>query len=344
MAKIKTNEIPSILSFEKKLVPSDGRLYGVQWKDRLNNGQHLSLQEISVRGTNSSRLKKAMKDDPAKLDHDVENANLQTIDTCALSNEQDTLKLSFTLKILGNVENPTSCNSEDFLISYQKAVNQYKIEEGFTELAKRYATNIANARYLWRNRAGTDQIEVTVNVLNRDDNSSWTFDAKKINTRHFDHDNPDILSLADKLSAVWCGERDFLLIEIIVCAQIGFSQPVYPSQELILNKGNSKLNKSRVLYQLDGTAGIHTQKIGNALRTIDTWYPGYENANLGPIAIEPYGSVTSLGKAFRHPKEKADFYTLFDRFSRGGTLERNERHYVMATLLRGGVFGKSAAE
>ena len=89
-------------------------------------------------------------------------------------------------------------------------------------------------------------------------------------------------------------------------------------------------------------AGIHSQKIGNALRTIDTWYPvDEENGNIGPIAVEPYGSVTSQGKAYRQPKQKADFYNLLDDWVlKDKAPEMGNQHYVMATLIRGGVFGE----
>jgi len=78
--------------------------------------------------------------------------------------------------------------------------------------------------------------------------------------------------------------------------------------------------------------------------TIDTWYPEFNNpeTSVGPIAIEPYGSVTNLGKAFRTPVDKQDFYTFFDKWARGDTsLSEEEKHYVMAVLVRGGVFGES---
>jgi CRISPR-associated protein Csy3 len=89
---------------------------------------------------------------------------------------------------------------------------------------------------------------------------------------------------------------------------------------------------------------MHSQKLGNALRTIDTWYPEYSLSN-GPIAIEPYGAVTNLGKAYRNPKEKADFYTLFDRYSMGEEFaNEDEANYVMAVLVRGGVFGQSGKD
>jgi len=90
---------------------------------------------------------------------------------------------------------------------------------------------------------------------------------------------------------------------------------------------------------------MHSQKIGNALRTIDTWYPALDDVTTGPIAVEPYGAVTNLGKAYRNPKDKADFFTLFDRFACGEDLSsKDDKHYVMAVLVRGGVFGESGKD
>ena len=103
--------------------------------------------------------------------------------------------------------------------------------------------------------------------------------------------------------------------------------------------------KSKVLYQVNDMAAMHSQKIGNALRTIDTWYPEYGEPGIGPIAVEPYGAVTTLGKTFRSPKEKVDFYTLFDDWSTGTAPENEtDKDYVMAVLVRGGVFGASGKE
>lgn len=95
----KNNNTVSVLAFEKKLVPSDGYMYGTNWHDR-SKQVPLKLTEKSVRGTISNRLKPAIKNDPVKLNAEVEKANLQTVDTCALSPEHDTLQLRFTLKFL----------------------------------------------------------------------------------------------------------------------------------------------------------------------------------------------------------------------------------------------------
>lgn len=344
MAKSK---IASVLAFEKKLVPSDGFMYGTTWENRSDTEKvvPLKLQEKSVRGTISNRLKAAIKNDPLKLNAEVEKPNLQRVDSCALGTDQDTLKLHFTLKVLAGVEQPSACNSKEFNETYQKAAKQYIETEGFNELAQRYATNIANARFLWRNRVGAENIEVQVKILNDESDQEWLFDATKLSTRNFDSSHPEIDQLAKKIAEALSGRTAFLLLDINAYAQVGKAQDVYPSEELVLDKNNSKTGKSKILYQINDVAGMHSQKIGNALRTIDTWYPDYDEANIGPIAIEPYGAVTNLGTAYRNPKAKADFFTLFDTFATGETLEnKNDEHYVMAVLVRGGVFGESGKD
>ena len=70
-------------------------------------------------------------------------------------------------------------------------------------------------------------------------------------------------------------------------------------------------------------------------------YPDAAELELGPIAVEPYGSVTSKGKAYRQPKQKMDFYTLLDNWvTKDKKPDTEQQHYVIATLIRGGVFGE----
>lgn len=340
MAKAK-KDIASVLAFEKKLVPSDGFMYGTTWEQRYSDITPLNLKEKSVRGTISNRIKAS---DALKLDAKVENPNLQRVDSCALGENQDTLKLHFTLKVLSGVETPSACNHAEFQGKYTQAVKGYIEKDGFKTLAKRYAINIANGRFLWRNRVGVEQLEVVVKIGKA---STWTFDAATISTRNFDTTTPEIEAVAEQIAKALSGETDFLLLEIDAYAQVGKAQDVYPSEELVLDKSNGKNTKSKILYHVNDVAAMHSQKIGNALRTIDTWYPDFVNVatTTGAIAIEPYGAVTNLGIAYRNPKAKADFFTLFDKFALGETLDTAEdEHYVMAVLVRGGVFGESGKE
>ncbi|MDF7675752.1 type I-F CRISPR-associated protein Csy3 [Neisseriaceae bacterium ESL0693] len=341
MAEKNNKPIPSVLAFEKKLVPSDGYLYGTNWDKRTEDtATPLKLIEKSVRGTISNRLKDKDRNNELKLDPDIENANLQKVDACALGERQDTLKLSFTLKVLGNITQPCACNNEQFARSYPEVAKNYIDRYGFTELARRYACNIANARFLWRNRVGAEAIEVHVKA---GDKLELTFDALQYRLNDFDAIDKDIETLAGLIAQALCGYQTPLILEIVAYARIGLAQEVYPSEELVLDKSKEKGRKSKILYAVDDVAAMHSQKIGNALRTIDTWYQEYADLNQ-PIAIEPYGAVTNRGKAYRQPKTD-DFYTLFDQYALGVPLKDvNQEHYVMAVLVRGGVFGSSGKE
>ena len=342
MAK-KSNEMASVLAFEKKLVPSDGMLYGTTWEQK-DNLRPIQLHKKSVRGTISNRLKETVQKDPAKLNAEVEKANLQTVDAASLALNEDTLAVKFTLKVLAGAQIPSACNNDTHNRRIQNMGKQYIEKIGFSELAKRYAQNLANARFIWRNRLGAENLEVKVVCLA--EQKEWTFAPYDYSLKKFADADDKTKELAVLIEEALAGKRDYLFLEIIAFAKLGEGQEVYPSEELVLDKG--KGTKSKVLYEVEGTAGLHSQKIGNALRTIDTWYPEYgTESGIGPIAVEPYGAVTNLGKAYRNPKDKVDFYTLFDQYTSTDDVSfngENEAHYMMAVLVRGGVFGQSGKE
>lgn len=329
-------EFPSVLAYEKKLVPSDGRMYAVMYSDRKNpDAVPLKLHVKAVRGTISNRLAKKIEDDPAKIDAEVEKANLQTVDHCALPANCDTLRLQFTLKVLPGIQNPSACNVASFQETCKRAIDSYAERTKFKELGKRYATNLANGRFLWRNRLGAEELEVTVSQLKGGTiEKRWAFDGWKIGLKNFEDES--VNELGELISKTLSGENSYLLLSVEAHAKIGCGQEVYPSQELVTKSDE----KSKVLYSVDGIAAMHSQKIGNAIRTIDTWYE--DGTEVPPIAVESYGAVTNLGVAFRTPNKKNDFYSLFDSFGMGQSIAPDQEHYVVAMLVRGGVFGKSS--
>lgn len=322
----------SVLAFERKLANSDALMFAGKWDD-INGGvwQPIHIQEKAVRGTISNRLKNAIASDPAKLDAEIQKANLQRVDVAALPMDADTLKVTFTLRVLGHLSTPSVCNDQEYQVALQDVIEGYISEYGFTELAARYAENLANGRFLWRNRVGAEAIKVHISSGEQ----RWTFDAQHYSLREFRQPDGDLQALAQVIESGLRGES-FVLLTVEAFVQLGAGQEVFPSQELVLDS-NSK--KSKVLYQVSDVAAMHSQKIGNALRTIDTWHPMVDS--LGAIAVEPYGSVTSRGVACRQPKEKMDFYTLLDKWvTKGDKPAVEQQHYVMAILIRGGVFGE----
>lgn len=332
---------PSVFAVERKLDPSDALFFAGSWDDRNNSGAWppVEIKVKSVRGTISNRLE-TKDQDPAKLDAAIENPNPQTVDVAALPSQADTLKVVFTLRVLSGTGQPSACNDADYQKKLMDTVGGYVEANGFGELARRYASNLANGRFLWRNRIGAETVEVQVaHLVGGQARNTWSFDALSFSLRDFAAPQQGATALDELAQLIGDGlaGKGHVLLQVSAYVRVGAGQEVFPSQELILDKARS--DKSRTLYEVDGTAGLHSQKVGNAIRTIDTWYP--EADELGPIAVEPYGSVTTRGKAYRQPR-KGDFYSLLDNWViHEKSLSIEQQHFVIATLIRGGVFSKA---
>lgn len=356
---------PSVLAFERKISPSDGTMFQAQWKERyeqvscrpnnekwmdihLNSVNYLAISEKSVRGTISNRLKPSISKDPLKLNAEIQKPNLQRVDSCSLSQDTDTLVLKFTAKVLGGLAKPSSCNSADFAERYKQSVVDYMAEHGCKQLAMRYLVNIVNARALWRNRIGANKIETVIKYKRNGAEKELKFDSisygfDDVDTSKLRPAHSTLKELADLIASVLRSDNDHLLLDVTIAAKIGAGQEVFPSEELVLDKSNSKNKKSKILYSVNGVAAMHSQKIGNAIRTIDTWYDDFGDNDFGAIAVEVYGAVTNFGIALRNPRSKTDFYTLFNKFVFNyESCEPHELHYVVAVLIRGGVFGESS--
>ena len=349
----------SVLAFERKLDPSDAIFSAGNWADRANSKAWLPVEvrEKAVRGTISNRQPAGTE--AAKLNAKMDVPNLQRVDVATLPSSADTLQARFTLRVLGGAGTPSACNSTAYLHKLISVLNNYADTSGFGELARRYAYNLANARFLWRNRVGAEMIEVQIRQLqNGVPAKTWVFNALDLSLRNFDApaasaETQTNLAELTKVIELGLAGGQFALLEVIAFARVGDGQEVFPSQELILDKGTSTAGlKSKTLYTVGdtpakrGPAAMHSQKIGNAIRTVDTWYPDEEGlGQAAPIAVEPYGSVTSQGKAYRQPKVHKDFYSLLDAWVlKDQVPESEQQHYVIANLIRGGVFGESGKD
>ena len=334
--------LPSMLSFERKLETSDGLMFASNWseKDQQEKWSSISIVKRQNRSTQSAYgIDDIKKTAPNPVSSDSDDANLPI--------GKDTLRVSFTLRIVGNLGEPYACNKPDFTRVINGKVKEFKESESIHDLAFRYAYNIANGRFLWRNRVSAEEVKIQVSL--QGDETPLTFNAYDFSLKNFEtgSDNKDLKRLADIIGEGLASDREngFAFVKVDAFVKLGDGQHVFPSQEM--NMGEKK----KKLFQLDGTAAMHNVKIGNAIRTIDTWYGDTmlikaegkgktETVPVDiklPIAVEPYGSVTQHGRAYR-PKEN-DLYTLMKSWVNGGAIERDQQKYVVANLIRGGVFG-----
>lgn len=344
-----TIKLPSMLSFDRKLECSDGLMYAGNWdykeKDIIDNKQgnqgNKDWMEVKIVGRQNRSTQSAYgiddikKTSPNPVSSDSDDANLPI--------DKDTLKVSFTLRVIGNLGSPFACNKPDFADAIKEKVSNFKQSDDIDDLSYRYAYNIANGRFLWRNRVGAEAIHIVVNddlEFNSYDFSLLKFDKKK---------DDNLGKLAAIIRECLIGdENTFALVSVVAYVKLGKGQHVFPSQEM--NMGEKK----KKLFQLEGCAAMHNVKIGNAIRTIDTWYGDEmliktegkgktETVDINtevkqPIAIEPYGSVTQHGRAYR-PK-KNDLYTLMLAWVNDNkNLKDEDKKFVVGNLIRGGVFG-----
>ena len=158
--------LPSVLAFSRKLEVSDALMTSGLWADidKTEQWQPISLHDKRNRATHSQYGAK---------DEDKSKPNLSWGDDATLPHDADTLRIKFTLRILGQLEEPTACNAPEFQEKVIQFVSVYRDEHQFKELATRYANNIVNGRFLWRNRVGAESISIKV----QHGKQTWLFDA-----------------------------------------------------------------------------------------------------------------------------------------------------------------------
>lgn len=230
-------------------------------------------------------------------------------------------------------------------------------EKPIHKLALRYARNVANGRFLWRNRTIAEQISVHV-TLGSKESTPLEFDAFKVPFNDFDTSySDDENKIADALEEGWSGSSSAIAPSIGVKAKIdlGIDGPVevFPSQNYLYDKDRGF---ARSLYcvgrapaslavehgaSFTGQAALRDQKIGNALRTIDTWYEAFQERKV-PIAVEPNGANLDAQEFFRQDKA----HSGFELMKQVGEIDpaSDEGLFLLACIIRGGVYSEGSKE
>jgi CRISPR-associated protein Csy3 len=324
--------LPSVLAFDRKLEPSDALMHSGNWINIKDDKPWLAIELFERRNRAvKSNFKQEVLEDEEELQKQIAEANLAWGDDAALAHDNDTLKISFSLRVVSGLSQPSVCNKVKFEKVFHERLKEFT-DTNLEVLANRYAYNIANGRFLWRNRVGAQNIKVIVKHSTL--SSPLEFDAYDFSLKNTSSEDASVNTLAHLIKSGLGGDENTLL-NISAYVNLGEGQRVWPSQEMVLNP--PKGEKSRHLFNLNGNAAMHCEKIGNALRTIDDWYP----AATSPIAIEAYGSVTQRGVA--HRSSKNDFKTLLLKWLNAediATISSDEKNFVVAMIIRGGVFGE----
>ena len=317
---------PKNFAQSRSINVSEGKMRQAIWETKTRDAAPLCVFDKSVLASKSYDMP------DKKVESEALQPNPQRGQACALSSEKDTLQVDFTVKVFPVAQQIHCCPSEEYLQCLTNLFDFAKKKNLYYKLAQLYVNNIANARFLWRNRRSAAQIETEIWM----NGEKFIFDSKEFHLDKFVYDNDNINKIAHAMSDAFAGNVDFLDLEVKCYARIGKGMEVFPSQEMTIDGDIGK-----VLFSYEGSAGIHSQKIGNAIRTIDVWYPDYKKYGFA-LPIEPYGVKRSLGLALR---TSSSFYKLIDMFiTELDNATESDLMYIIAVLVRGGLFGSMKKE
>lgn len=333
-------KLPGALSMDRTLVVTDGIM-----KNLFDDGSTTPVAVIrhGIRGTQNINNGK---------DHSV--SNIQETDTAKLDVNAKGMQVEFSIRFLDIADTLSSCAPgkgddaqliDEFKSSLNHFITKAKSSKGVQEIALRYARNIANGRWLWRNRTIAQRAVIHVSF----DNTALSFDATRIPLNQFGDYSDDEKALAKHIESGLTGR---LSSEINVRADVYLgvngAVEVFPSQNYIDGKPKGF---ARSLYKYDtqrvtdktnnsivGYAALRDQKITNALRTFDTWYADYPAIRL-PIPVEPNGASLDAQDFYRAGKKngKDSAFNLFLKLNELDP-DTTEGMFCIACLIRGGVY------
>ncbi|SFQ69134.1 CRISPR-associated protein Csy3 [Roseivivax halotolerans] len=317
----------------------------------------IEVLEKGVRGQSSEDKAK----NPGK-------SNPQSVEYAVIPQEHDGVELSFSVRFMALSLRPHACGNTMVGETHVRLAAGYKAAGGYSVLAGLFAWNIANARFAWRNRFQADAMTVTVSY----DGREIVFDPFKLSLEQpagpdamqaamVGGDTTDLTALIDGIAhGLSNADKDAFTVSVRWNAPMLPGQEIFPSQEYVRDaKKDDQLSRiyaklpTRIGSRTIGQASMHSQKIGAALRHIDVWHGS--DTHDAAIAVNPYGGVQETSDVLRSASAnggvKNSFYDL--RAQAAPLLEAVETasgpadlpgdvHFVMANLVRGGVFGSSS--
>lgn len=363
-------DLPSVLAFRRGVVitdalleqgTADGRVIPVAV---IRHGV-MGTQNVNENGKKSGKKNSSAPDEETVTVSDGERdvRNLQAIESAKTGPDMVDLRIGFEMKVLplrdalhscSNSQKVNANDAEKMRAMLDDFIKRAQNSEGLQEVSRRIARNICNGRWLWRNRLLASAVRIEIEA---DGWKGTISDALGLSLREFGSYSDEEKALGAILASGFRGEKTVAIrVNAILDMGVTGSIEVYGSQnyEPDVGRSNEKEGLSRSLYKLPlsaapshdegvrvvGQAAFRDAKIWNALRTIDTWYPGYSQGDM-PIAVEPQGASLSMMRFFRAGgSKKASVFELFKRLHQISP-DSSDGQYCLASLMRGGVFGGS---
>lgn len=281
-------------------------------------------------------------------------------DVCYLPYDASDLIIEFSLKYGPCSLSPYSCNNREWTELLEQITHLYGEKGGYLYQAYCQMDALFQGLPFWRNN---DAESMSLSIVNISDKTipPYSFEGlpciadSLIGTNKSQFDQL-IQSIAQALS----GQRDKLRLRVIATLEKDILEEVYPSQEFIEQLSESqkerlhrqkKYQKTRhyAFYKLGDIrqAMLHSTKIAAGLRW-DLWNKAGKAVPVGVYSLDAKAHNALRGRGSRQ-----DFYSLLrkinehitllesfdgDVFSEEGVKILGDIHFIMACLIKGGVY------
>lgn len=344
-------KIPATFAIQRGLAISDCRLWS---KSSTGDLASALVYGHGIRGTQNVNIKGGQ-------DKDV--AQIQRVETARLGMDDHEMVAEFWIGSCDLDGAISMCvepgkDGRELSKATREAVMEFigkaKSSGAVDSVCRRYARNILNGSWLWRNRQVAAEISIRVDRIEKGGEilvcEVNAFD-KRFARGDFSIPQPEEIEIAKELSKGFMGSEPSRLR---VRATVNFGLPgseIYPSQSY----EEKEKGVGRILFKYPltgkepgadsktgmvpvGVAMIRDQKIGNMIRTIDTYYRRFGEEKVA-YAIEPMGASLITGSFIRDSKESA-----FELLKGIGSMDpaSDDGQFMLAILIRGGVFGEKS--
>lgn len=340
----KLAKLPQILATQRGYVITDGQFFNVLPG---NNRTPVEVINHTVIGVDNKKL---------DANEFKSLANPQSIDSAKLDVNALGYEVVFSISFLSIdrvLSKVAGNNSEELKVILGKFIKNSNNSDGLNEIAHRYARNILNGRWLWRNRMTAKSVAISVSA--EGNTLVDKFNALSVSLNDFKGYSQEENKLAKIIQEQLQNENiSELKVTALVTPRVLGATEVFPSQNYIDKPKGAKGLKSKSLYVLNkrpsqkshgdvvivGDAALRDQKIANAIRTIDTWYSN--DAELRPIAIEQFGANLD-DQCFYRKGGKSSGIDAYSLMKQCGELDPNSPKgmYFIGCLVRGGVYAES---
>jgi CRISPR-associated protein Csy3 len=375
---VERNTLPSIFTFTGSIALSDALM-----KIITHDQQELPIL-VAARGLlgmkssdkNVNEMRRHSQNTP-QTSPDL-SLNPQTVDKAVIDHEgAEFMEVRYRMVVNANSLKPHACNNLDIALASMDFIRRYYALGGSRYLAERYISNILRGLWLHRNLEFRHDGEVQV--------TGFAFGVAPFTFTHRD------LSTKTDFSAIAGSEQ---LVDLMASALDGSlkgtdgaptpaffdvkarirvfpGMQVYPSQIMNMDDQGKKLAYLST-RQGQKQAIMHSQKVGNAIRSIDNWYqkpliaaaqaqsPSLEvmkalmpkiadgSFELEALPVEPLGIERKLNLAYRMALD-IDLYVLLRTLINDINVKlasatefkqiSDDMHYLAACFIRGGLFG-----